>query len=64
MIANHPQLSSKQFTLGGDLTVNRLGYGAMHLTGYGMWARRKTRKTRSAYCAMPCTTSASISCLC
>lgn len=37
MIANHPRLSSKQFTLGGDLKVNRLGYGAMHLTGYGMW---------------------------
>jgi len=26
-----------QITLGGDLTVNRLGYGAMHLTGHGMW---------------------------
>lgn len=25
------------FLLGGDLPVNRLGYGAMHLTGYGMW---------------------------
>ncbi|MFP3962702.1 aldo/keto reductase [Actinomadura fulvescens] len=24
-------------TIGGDLTVNRLGYGAMHLTGPGMW---------------------------
>lgn len=24
-------------TMGGDLTVNRLGYGAMHLTGPGMW---------------------------
>ncbi|MFC1415562.1 aldo/keto reductase [Streptacidiphilus cavernicola] len=24
-------------TLGGDLTVGRLGYGAMHLTGPGMW---------------------------
>jgi len=23
--------------LGGDLTVNRLGYGAMHLTGPGFW---------------------------
>jgi pyridoxine 4-dehydrogenase len=25
------------FQLGGDLTVNRLGYGAMHLTGPGFW---------------------------
>jgi pyridoxine 4-dehydrogenase len=24
-------------TIGGDLTVNRLGFGAMHLTGPGMW---------------------------
>jgi aryl-alcohol dehydrogenase-like predicted oxidoreductase len=28
---------SKQLVLGGDLTVNRIGYGAMHLTGYGVW---------------------------
>jgi len=25
------------FTLGGDLTVNRLGFGAMRLTGTGVW---------------------------
>jgi aryl-alcohol dehydrogenase-like predicted oxidoreductase len=25
------------FSLGGDLTVNRLGYGAMRITGAGMW---------------------------
>ncbi|MEO6816893.1 MAG: aldo/keto reductase [Edaphobacter sp.] len=25
------------FTLGGDLTVNRLGYGAMRITGAGIW---------------------------
>ena len=25
------------FTLGGDLTVNRLGFGAMRLTGKGVW---------------------------
>src|ERR1700683_3895972 len=24
-------------TLGGDLTVNRLGYGAMRITGQGIW---------------------------
>ena len=24
-------------TLGGDLTVNRLGYGAMRITGNGIW---------------------------
>src|ERR1700751_1813114 len=25
------------FTIGGDLTVNRLGYGAMRITGPGVW---------------------------
>ncbi|GAB3857808.1 aldo/keto reductase [Hymenobacter terrigena] len=25
------------FTMGGDLTVNRLGYGAMRITGEGIW---------------------------
>src|SRR4051794_23566407 len=25
------------FTLGGDLTVNRLGFGAMRITGQGVW---------------------------
>ncbi|MGC1298081.1 MAG: aldo/keto reductase [Alloacidobacterium sp.] len=25
------------FTMGGDLTVNRLGYGAMRITGPGVW---------------------------
>ena len=25
------------FTIGGDLTVNRMGYGAMRITGYGIW---------------------------
>lgn len=37
MTTNQAQASSGTFLLGGDLPVNRLGYGAMHLTGYGMW---------------------------
>ncbi|MBG8556248.1 aldo/keto reductase [Hymenobacter guriensis] len=28
---------AKTFTLGGDLTVNRMGYGAMRITGDGIW---------------------------
>lgn len=28
---------SKPFTIGGDLEVNRLGYGAMRITGKGIW---------------------------
>ena len=29
--------ASGVFTIGGDLTVNRLGYGAMRITGQGIW---------------------------
>jgi aryl-alcohol dehydrogenase-like predicted oxidoreductase len=29
--------ASGTFTLGGDLTVNRLGFGAMRITGKGVW---------------------------
>ncbi|WP_434447089.1 aldo/keto reductase [Lentzea sp. E54] len=25
------------FEIGGELRINRVGYGAMHLTGFGMW---------------------------
>ncbi len=29
--------ASGQFTIGGDLVVNRLGFGAMRITGQGIW---------------------------
>jgi len=32
---------SGTFTLGGDLTVNRLGFGAMRITGDGIWGPPK-----------------------
>jgi pyridoxine 4-dehydrogenase len=32
-----PAAQSGTLTLGGDLTVNRLGYGAMRITGKGIW---------------------------
>lgn len=31
------------FTLGGDTTVNRIGYGAMRITGDGVWGQPKDR---------------------
>lgn len=31
----------KTLTIGGDLTVNRLGYGAMRITGKGIWGPPK-----------------------
>ncbi|QCX49277.1 aldo/keto reductase [Ralstonia pseudosolanacearum] len=37
MTATESKPMSMSLTLGGDLKVNRLGYGAMHLTGDGMW---------------------------
>ena len=32
-----PAAEAGTITLGGDLTVNRLGYGAMRITGKGIW---------------------------
>jgi len=32
---------NQTFTIGGDLTVNRLGYGAMRITGKGIWGPPK-----------------------
>ena len=31
------------FVLGGNLTIHRLGYGAMRLTGPGIWGEPKDR---------------------
>jgi pyridoxine 4-dehydrogenase len=36
--------SAGTFALGGDLTVNRLGYGAMRITGPGIWGEPKDRE--------------------
>ncbi len=32
-----PAAQGGTITIGGDLTVNRMGYGAMRLTGHGIW---------------------------
>jgi len=32
-----PAAQSGTITLGGDLTVNRMGFGAMRITGKGIW---------------------------
>ncbi len=36
--------ASGQFKIGGDLTVNRLGYGAMRITGNGIWGEPDDRE--------------------
>jgi pyridoxine 4-dehydrogenase len=38
-----PAEAAGTITLGGDLTVNRLGFGAMRLTGPGVWGPPKDR---------------------
>ena len=39
-----PAAAAGTITLGGDLTVNRMGFGAMRLTGKGIWGPPKDRK--------------------
>lgn len=34
---------SGTFAIGGDLTVNRLGFGAMRITGSGVWGEPADR---------------------
>jgi pyridoxine 4-dehydrogenase len=36
--------ASGTFALGGDLTINRLGFGAMRITGPGIWGEPKDRE--------------------
>ncbi len=36
--------ASGQFTIGGDLTVNRLGFGTMRITGPGIWGEPADRE--------------------
>lgn len=40
-MATNSMNASDTYTIGGDLTVNRLGFGAMRLTGEGIWGEPK-----------------------
>ncbi len=40
-MTNSPTTSEKTFTIGNELTVNRMGYGAMRITGKGIWGPPK-----------------------
>ena len=42
-MSNRNAAASGQFKIGGDLTVNRLGYGAMRITGQGIWGEPDDR---------------------
>ncbi len=37
MVGNPSAAAAGQFTVGGDVAVNRLGFGAMRITGPGVW---------------------------
>lgn len=39
-----PAAAAGELTLGGDLTVRRLGYGAMRITGVGIWGDPANRE--------------------
>jgi pyridoxine 4-dehydrogenase len=43
MTSPQPVLSSGTFRIGGDLPVHRLGYGAMQITGPGVWGEPADR---------------------
>jgi pyridoxine 4-dehydrogenase len=40
-MSNKTASFAKTFTIGGDITVNRIGYGAMRITGKGIWGPPK-----------------------
>ena len=41
MVRNESTRSSGTVTIGGDVVVNRMGFGAMRLTGPGIWGEPK-----------------------
>ena len=43
-----PAAAAGTFTIGGDLTVNRMGYGAMRITGPGIWGSPADKKAALA----------------
>ena len=48
MSTPHAGAAAGTIDLGGDLTVNRLGYGAMRITGDGIWGEPKSRDEATA----------------
>ena len=44
-----PAEASGTLTIGGDLTVYRLGFGALHITGPGIWGPPRDRQEVNAH---------------
>ena len=40
---------TSSYAIGGDMRVHRLGFGAMHLTGDGVWGEPKDRPPPSLW---------------
>ena len=49
-MTQRPAQSSGTFSLGGDLPVHRLGFGAMRITGKGIWGPPADHDTALAVC--------------
>ncbi|WP_138991131.1 aldo/keto reductase [Larkinella sp. C7] len=47
-MSNTTEQTALTFRLGGDLEINRLGYGGMQLTGFGVWGDAQNRETAKA----------------
>lgn len=43
-------IPSGQFKVGGDITVNRLGFGAMRVTGNGIWGNPPDLRAAREHC--------------
>ena len=39
----------KTFKIGGEITVNRLGFGAMQITGPGVWGPHRDHAEASVF---------------
>src|ERR1700683_5107775 len=48
MAGNTTAAAAGTIDIGGDLTVNRLGYGAMRITGSGVWGEPSDREQAKA----------------
>ena len=48
-----PAGKSGQFHIAGQLTINRLGFGAMRITGKGIWGPPQDRGEAFVYYAAP-----------
>jgi hypothetical protein len=52
-LENLPAAASGEFSLGGELPVRRLGFGAMRITGEGSGVHLRTPLPRLPFFAVP-----------